>query len=100
MGSMKTKAIFLVGLLTLGTRVFGLSQSETGVEQSAKAILERNCIVCHGEAQQMSGLDMRQTETILKGGKRGPAVIPGKAEKSLLYQAVSHTGQFKMPPGK
>src|SRR3990172_5554574 len=97
---MKNKAILLAALLTFGGRTFGLPQTETGVEQSAKAILERNCLVCHGESQQTSGLDLRQTATILKGGKRGPAVIPGKAEKSLLYQAVSHTGELKMPPGK
>ena len=48
----------------------------------------------------MSDLDLRQPETILKGGKRGPAIVPGKAEQSLLYKAVAHTGDLQMPPGK
>src|SRR5260370_28382250 len=48
----------------------------------------------------MSDLDLRQTATILKGGKRGPAVTPGNADASLLYQAVRGDGELKMPPGK
>lgn len=67
--------------------------------QDAKAVLDRNCITCHG-ASQMSGLDLRQRETMLKGGKRGPAIVPGKAASSLLYQSLSHQAELKMPPGK
>ena len=48
----------------------------------------------------MSDLDLRQPETILKGGKRGPAIVPGKAEQSLLYKAVKRDGDLQMPPGK
>jgi len=48
----------------------------------------RKCLGCHGAAH-MSDLDLRQTATMLKGGKRGPAVTPGNADASLLYQAVS-----------
>ena len=47
----------------------------------------------------MGGLDMRSTETLLQGGKSGPAVVPGEAPRSLLYQAASHAGALKMPPG-
>ena len=54
---------------------------------------------CHGAAQ-MSGLDLRQRESTLKGGKRGPAVLPGNAQESLLYQVVLHRGELKMPLGK
>ena len=48
----------------------------------------------------MSDLDLRQIDTILKGGKRGPAVVPGKSSESLLYRAMAQTGELKMPPGK
>jgi hypothetical protein len=64
---------------------------------AAQAILEHNCFGCHGKAR-VSGLDLRQRETLLKGGKRGPAVIPGKAQESLLYRAVIQDGELKMPP--
>jgi hypothetical protein len=35
----------------------------------------------------------------MKGGKTGPAVMPGDPEKSLLVQAVRQTGELKMPKG-
>jgi len=43
---------------------------------------------------------LRVLQTILKGGKRGPAVVPGNAEASLLYKAVKREGELQMPPGK
>src|SRR5688572_11398044 len=69
-------------------------------QTSARAIVEAKCVVCHGASVQMSDLDLRETATILKGGKRGPAVVPGKAEESLLYKAVKREGELQMPPGK
>ncbi len=66
---------------------------------SAQAILSSKCVVCHG-ATQMSGLDLRSRESLLKGGKRGPGVVPGKAAESLLFQAIQGQGNLKMPPGK
>jgi hypothetical protein len=48
----------------------------------------------------MSGLDLRQISSILKGGKRGPAVVPGNSSDSLLYRAIAGIGSLKMPPGK
>ncbi len=35
---------------------------------------------------------------MLTGGQRGPALVPGNAEESLLFLAVSHSGELKMPP--
>src|SRR5262245_11005756 len=73
-------------------------QVPTELSRSARAIIDRECVSCHGEAK-VAGLDLRQPETILKGGKKGPAVVPGNADGSLLYQAAAHTGALKMPPG-
>ena len=40
------------------------------------------------------------TSGLLKGGKRGPAIIPGDPDKSLLIQAMAHThAELKMPKG-
>ena len=37
---------------------------------------------------------------MLKGGKRGPAVLPGNAPESLLYQVVLQRDELKMPLGE
>jgi hypothetical protein len=66
---------------------------------TAPEILQKNCSGCHGPAR-MSGLDLRQRDTLLKGGSRGPAIVPGNAAGSLLYSAVAGQGRLNMPPGK
>jgi hypothetical protein len=69
------------------------------IEASARATLEKNCLSCHGAAR-ISGLDLREKAGMMRGGTRGPALTPGKAEDSILYQAAAHIGDLKMPPGK
>jgi hypothetical protein len=82
----------------LGTLGFVYGQSNS-IEKSAQALLEAKCGACHGAAR-MSGLDLRERDAILKGGKRGPAVVPGNADASLLYKAVRREGDLQMPAGK
>ena len=76
-----------------------LFSQPTPVEKQANAIIEAKCLACHGSAR-MSDLDLREISTIRKGGKRGPAIVPGNAEASLLYRAVKRDGALQMPPGK
>ncbi len=59
-------------------------------------LLKAKCVACHGAVPQ-GRLDLRTSETVLKGGASGPVVVPGVAEKSLMIAKVV-TGQ--MPPGK
>lgn len=42
---------------------------------------------------------MRQRSSVLKGGKRGPAIVPGNPAASLLYLSAAHQGKLKMPLG-
>ena len=86
-------ALLAAGLLTLSVG------QEKPASKSAASILQTKCIACHG-ATRMSDLDLRTSEAILKGGKRGPAVVPGKADASLLFKAVKREGDVHMPPGK
>src|SRR5260370_31161812 len=66
---------------------------------AAVAILQEKCLACHGESSAMSGLVVTTRENLLKGGSRGPAIVPGKAAESLLYKAVSGSGEvLRMPP--
>src|SRR6266853_348820 len=64
-------------LLTLAATLAAVAQAQSSAV-AARKILEKRCQSCHGSVQ-MSGLDLRQRETILKGGARGPAVKPGNA---------------------
>jgi Protein of unknown function (DUF1553)/Protein of unknown function (DUF1549)/Planctomycete cytochrome C len=79
--------------LALGWLLFPLH-----AQMTAPAILEKRCLACHGQART-SGLDLRSLDGIRKGGKRGPAIVPGRSAESLLMRAVTRQGELKMPPG-
>ena len=66
-----------------------------GFARDIKGIMARFCFECHGAKNTESGLDLRTVESMLKGGESGPALVPGKPEKSLLFKMI-HKG--KMPP--
>ena len=61
-------------------------------------LLQQRCGACHGESNGISGLKINSRDNLLKGGKRGPAIIPGKSADSLLFRAVARLGDLKMPP--
>ncbi|MES1260982.1 MAG: PSD1 and planctomycete cytochrome C domain-containing protein [Acidobacteriota bacterium] len=63
-----------------------------------KPVFDASCMACHGAAAQ-AGLRLDSRESLLKGGKSGPAVIPGDPARSLLMQAVRQDHDtLKMPP--
>src|SRR5712692_5680842 len=68
-------------------------------ENKIRPILANNCFGCHTNSQ-LGGLRLDTLEAMKKGGKRGPAIVVGDAEKSLLIKAVRQTDpDLKMPSG-
>ncbi len=61
--------------------------------------LKQECLGCHGEANVFAKLDLRSREAALKGGQRGPAIVSGDPDSSLLLTAIDHAGELQMPPG-
>ncbi|MFP6764472.1 MAG: c-type cytochrome domain-containing protein [Planctomycetaceae bacterium] len=61
-------------------------------------ILDINCIACHNEAIRESKLSLESAEDMLKGGKRGPSIVPGKPDESLFYLVASRQKTPHMPP--
>jgi cytochrome c553 len=62
---------------------------------SVLPVLQLRCTVCHGTRVRQAELDLRTRESIVRGGKSGPAIVPGKPAESLLLKRV-HAGE--MPP--
>jgi mono/diheme cytochrome c family protein len=61
-------------------------------------ILTASCVSCHQAAMAAGGLRLDAPENVLQGGASGPAVIPGKAQRSLLYKRLMDTTDKQMPP--
>jgi Protein of unknown function (DUF1553)/Protein of unknown function (DUF1549)/Planctomycete cytochrome C len=72
-------------------------------EAKIRPVLVENCYKCHSAAagKSQGGLLLDTKKGIRAGGDRGPAVVPGDPEASLLLAAISHTdSSLKMPPKK
>ncbi len=95
-----TTLLGLVGVFLLGAAGSG-AQAQTGAEISftdhIRPIFERSCWNCHGEASQLSELDLRTREAAVQGGVRGPALVPGRAEDSRLYRMLAGLDDPPMP---
>jgi mono/diheme cytochrome c family protein/cytochrome c553 len=76
----------------------GSSVGEDFFETKVRPIFANVCSNCHGDAAT-SGLRVDSRESLLKGGSRGPALVPNDPDKSLMIQAVRQTGDLKMPKG-
>lgn len=68
-------------------------------ENKIRPLLINKCNDCHGADEQESDLRMDNWAGMLKGGKAGPVVVPGKPKSSLLITAVSYRdNDLQMPP--
>jgi hypothetical protein len=62
-----------------------------------RALLEARCVACHGGKATRNGLDLTTRQRLLRGGKSGPAVVPGKARASRLYRRITRVEKPGMP---
>ena len=63
-----------------------------------KPVLAARCYACHGALKQKAGLRLDTASAIRKGGKHGPAAMPGKPEKSpLIARVTTHDEDERMP---
>jgi hypothetical protein len=95
-------ATSLVLMLAVGLRAWGEAPGGTEFfEKNVRPILVDSCYKCHsaGAKKLKGGLYLDSPNGMRKGGKTGPAVVPGEPEKSLLIKAVRYTDEdMQMPP--
>jgi len=52
-------------------------------------VLQTRCYSCHGKNKQKGKLRMDDSLRLMKGGKDGPVILPGNAEKSEMVKRLS-----------
>lgn len=68
--------------------------------QQVEPILRQHCYPCHSHAagQMENGLALDWKSGWVEGGDRGPSIVPGKPDESLLVRAIRHVDpDLKMP---
>jgi hypothetical protein len=63
--------------------------------QAIAPLLQTHCLKCHAGKKARAELDLTTRQKLLEGGGSGPAIKPGDAAGSLLFQLVR---DGKMPP--
>lgn len=77
-----------------------LAQAAPSFSSEVAPIFAKKCAGCHYPAagKVKGGLDLSSAAATLAGGESGAAVIPGKAQESLLVQTIEHRVEPYMPP--
>ncbi len=78
-----------------------LLRAETPVSfsQQIRPILSRNCSGCHQPASRQSGLSLATFADLQTGGRKGPALIAGSPEKSVVVGYLTGETKPQMPFG-
>ena len=72
---------------------------EISFQRQVKSIFKQyGCLHCHGGS---AGLIVETVDDLLEGGDRGPAIVPGNADESLIIKKISANPPFRarMPRG-
>jgi len=62
-------------------------------------VLQKACASCHSGSTPQSEFSISSYESLLHGGKHGPAIVPGSAQASLLIQYLRGEKTPQMPLG-
>lgn len=82
----------MVGTIILVTAISSLligcsRERPVSYSKDVQPILAAHCLECHhtgGEGQKASGFSMDNYESLMKGTRYGPMIIPGDAESSNM----------------
>jgi len=89
---------YWIVVLLLSTASKVRANDDAFFENQVRPVLVKHCQSCHGPKKQSGGLRLDSREAALTGGDRGPALVPGRTDRSLLLLAVSHKDDLRMPP--
>ena len=74
-------------------------------EKKVRPVLAERCYSCHSAQAARTGmlmgkLQLDTREGVQQGGSRGPAIVPGQPDQSVLIEALKYTNRnLQMPPG-
>jgi WD40 repeat protein len=91
-------SLILVSLLCPARSL--LAQQAPGYSKDVRPFLARYCLECHSASIAKGDLDLETFEGLVKGGKGGPVLVPGKPDESRFVLLPEGKSKPPMPPKK
>jgi uncharacterized membrane protein len=103
---MNTKLLFCLVVATTTLLLIGCQQrpAQLSYSKDVAPILEQRCQACHLPGQPgyvVSGFELKDYDSLMKGTKYGPVVLPGDPLTSALVMLIEGRADpsLKMPHG-
>ena len=95
-----TVCALLMGLYITGCTTGPISPAETATFKPVQAVLETNCVHCHGDNRLSTMPSIHDSHALAKLIGSGQWIVPGKPEQSRFFQVVTFPDQVPgaMPP--
>lgn len=93
------RCLVLAGLLFAGSFVANAAEP-TAVDYTTHVapIFVKYCTACHNADDAEGKLVLAAYDKLMQGGRRGPAVVPGKSDQSRLLLMLDGRAKPAMPP--
>jgi len=85
---MKRLFFLISGIAGMATGLCG-AEAKVDFAKEIQPLLQKRCLECHGPEKQKGKLRLDSKDAAFKGGKEGPVIMPGSAEKSELYRRIT-----------
>ncbi len=85
-------------MLLVGLAPSAFADEPVSYAREVVPFLEEHCIACHDDGFETSELALHDINAMLKGGRRGPAIVLGRGSDSSLVQFMTGKKQPQMPP--
>jgi mono/diheme cytochrome c family protein len=89
------------GLLRLpraGADETATPSNEIDFQRQIQPLFAKHCVECHQAEKSESGYRLDLGDLAIKGGDRGAAIVPGKSDGSILFQALVGKGDVTAMP--
>ena len=90
--------VFAASLLAIPPALAGAQ--DASYQRDVRPILDRHCTSCHQPASPKSSLDLTTYAGLRAGGTRGPALVAGSPDQSLVIQFITAALKPSMPMGQ
>ena len=92
---MRSRRLAVAGVLLVIVSSSGCGLQPASYNREVRPILQNNCLSCHspgGEGYAASGFSVADYDSLMKGTKFGPVIVPGSSVSSTLVILIKHKG--------